>query len=83
MQNKCQISLGLSISDKCELPIKEESDKEMCVHLYLLPTPCVYVQIERGPGIGSGTTVCAIPRIPTTQKLKQADHKVKAHGTIE
>lgn len=76
MSNK----LGLSISDKCELPINEESDKEMCVRLYLLPTPCVYdVHRERCPGIGPGRTVCAMPRIPTAQKLKQADHKVKAH----
>lgn len=71
--------LGLSISDKCELPISEESDKEMCAFISAAH-PCVYgVHRERCPGIGSGRTVCAMPRIPTAQKLKQADHNVKAH----
>lgn len=53
-EGKCKRSFELSVNDKCWLSISEESDKEMHVHLYLLPTPCVYVQIERCPRIGFG-----------------------------
>lgn len=40
------------------------------MHLYLLPIPCVYVQIERCPRIGLERKICATPVIPTVQKTE-------------